>query len=206
MEFNKKFKIIQEPELPQLKEEIRRLAARKRYLYVNESKNILHTWDRIERDQTDNFKFVLLPKLAKAAQSLPTSSSDIEQSFSQMKLVKTLLRNSLKNESLEAILLIVQEFNKKKIVISDEFVTLSKLVKDKINERKMTNKRKASLFDKSKLEESKVNQDEGMKEPRIDDEEIEIEERILWDEQDAPLFHIKEHREETTICFMKPQL
>ena len=122
-----------------------------------------------------------------------------------MKLVKTLLRNCLKNESLEAILLIVQEFNKKKIVISDEFVTLSKLVKDKINERKMTKKRKASLFDESKLEESKVNQDEGMKEPRIDDEEIEIEERILW-EQDAPLFPIKEHREETTICFMKPQL
>ena len=65
----------------------------------------------------NNFKFKLLPRLAKVSQSLPTSSSDIQQSFSQMKFVKTLLRKMLKDQSLEAIPLIVQEYNKKAVDI-----------------------------------------------------------------------------------------
>lgn len=67
------------------------------------SRNI---WATIEKSK----KYPALIKFAKLAQILPTSSADIEQAFSIIKLFKTEQRNSLSAESLEGCLLINQKY------------------------------------------------------------------------------------------------
>ena len=52
----------------------------------------------------------LIYKIARMAQSLPTTSATIEQAFSILKLLKTAKRNLLSNESFEALVLLSQEF------------------------------------------------------------------------------------------------
>ena len=63
-------------------------------------------------EREENFK--VLSKLARLAQTLPTSSAPIEQSFSIIKLLKTDLRNSLTEESLEGLIFVGEEFRDKK--------------------------------------------------------------------------------------------
>lgn len=135
--FNNFFKLIKEEDIPQLRTEIMKVCSKKSFQNSEVSKHILHYWDRIEVDKQDDTSIILLPKLVKAAHALPTSSSDVEQCFSGMKLVKTLLRNRLSEERLEAILLIIQEYkDKKALVITSEMLNLFKNAKEKLNLRK----------------------------------------------------------------------
>ena len=134
--FNRYFGIIEQEQTAKLREEVRKLASRKRSKYEDENSNILKVWDRIERDKADGFEFVLLPRLVRAAQSLPTSSSDVEQGFSLIKLVKSLLRNQLKEESLEAIMLIIQEYSNRQIIISNDLVDSFLRIKKNFIDRK----------------------------------------------------------------------
>ena len=57
-------------------------------------------WDKIQTQE----KLILIPKLAYFAEALPTTSAGIEQSFSQIKLFKSDLRNRLNEATLEGSL------------------------------------------------------------------------------------------------------
>ena len=82
-------------------------------------------WDKIERSE----RLSMIPKLARLAESLPTSSATIEQSFSNIKLIKTDLRNRLGELSLEGLILVGQEFrSEKKIIIEEPMLSLYKNV------------------------------------------------------------------------------
>jgi len=66
-------------------------------------------WDLVEKEGLS-----LLPNIAKATQDLPTTSSDVEQAFSYVKLIKTEKRSRLKEQTLEAILLIWSFFKNRR--------------------------------------------------------------------------------------------
>jgi len=91
-----------------LNNELIRFSGRSFTYYKKDKKNSLQIWDRVENDG-----FVLLSTLAKTAQTLPTSSATIEQSFSLMKLAKTDKRSRLSEENLQALMLTSQYYREK---------------------------------------------------------------------------------------------
>ena len=144
-DFNKKFNIIKEENKVKLKEELVKLRNIKIEFYRSNSLNLLHMWNRIEKEE----KLEFLPQIFKVAQTLPTSSASLEQSFSIIKLSKTHLRNKLSQPSLEGIVYIGQEFRDKiDIEISQ------KMVDAFLEVRKVFNKQKSGITSlKSKNEE-----------------------------------------------------
>jgi len=131
--FNNKFNIIKEEEKENLKSELVKLKDIKVEYYRNNSTSLLHMWDCIEKEE----KLELLSKITKVAQTLPTSSASIEQSFSTLKLVKTPLRNKLSQSSLEGIAFVSQEFREKNdIDISQKIIEAYQEVKRVFNSQK----------------------------------------------------------------------
>ena len=161
MDFNKYFKVVDESQIPELKKYILKLTSTKRSKYEKDAHNVFHVWDRIEQDQSNNIHFVLLPKLANIAQSLPTSSADVEQTFSGVKLIKTLLRNKLSAEKVEAILLLIQAFGKRKsIIIEKKIVELYQIVREKVYERKRGKVRPSPVSEKQLRKEEEGSREE----------------------------------------------
>ena len=98
--------------------------------YRDSSINNLHFWDRLEKHE--NLK--ILAKLARLAETLPTSSATIEQSFSNVKLLKTDIRNRLNEASLEGLFLVGQEFREKnKLTVTPQMITLYRKVHEEFN-------------------------------------------------------------------------
>jgi len=126
MIFNKYFIIVPDGQIPKLKKEVLQLTSTERSKYETNSLNLLHILDHIEKDSNNSTSFFIhLLKLSKAAKSLPTSSSDVEQVFSDIKLIKTLLRNKLSAEKVEAILLLIQSYgNQRQIIIKKKIIQL----------------------------------------------------------------------------------
>ena len=77
--------------------------------YRDTSLNILYLWDCLEKHE----HLSLFPHIARLAETLPTSSATIEQSFSNLKLLKTDLRNRQGESSLERLFFVGQEFREK---------------------------------------------------------------------------------------------
>jgi len=193
LHFNNYFNIVDDSQIGDLKKEIVKLTSRRRSKYEQGTSDILHIWDRIEQDNSENFKFTLLPKLVNAAQSLPTSSSDVEQTFSGVKLIKTLLRNRLSVDKVEAILLILQSYGgKQKIVINEKLLFLLKEVEEKFYEKKKT-KIRASDMKRDSFKQVKHNEEE-VKENYIQEkiyvslnssqneiENEEVDREVIWD-------------------------
>ena len=143
-QFNKKFNIIEEENMIELKEELIKLKNAKLEFHRNNSISLLHLWDRLEKEE----KLIFLPKIMKVAQSLPTSSATIEQSFSIIKLLKTSLRNKLSQSSLEGLIFVGQEFrDKKDFIISDKMVELYNSIKKSFNDQKSGKRKTNSLCD-----------------------------------------------------------
>ena len=106
--FNNVFQIVNGEELqnlvfPQL---LRLRDIGLEYYQRNEKDTALDIWTRI----IQSGKYPSLAKFAKFSQALPTSSSDLEQAFSIIKLFRTNQRNRLAENSLEGLILIHQEF------------------------------------------------------------------------------------------------
>jgi len=80
------------------------------------NKNLLEVWNQ------HSVKFPLLFKLAKALMVMPYSSCFIERIFSKIVDIKTLKRNRLGIQGLEACLLIKQEFGDDGLEISPEML------------------------------------------------------------------------------------
>ena len=79
------------------------------------------------------------------AETLPTSSAIIEQSFSVIKLLKTDLRNKLSQHSPEGLVLVGEEYRQKKnIKISDRMMNLYDEVKQEVNMKKLDKQSLAS--------------------------------------------------------------
>jgi len=113
--FNNKYTIVNEEEL---NTELNNLIADGTYkCWVND---VFEMWDILQ-----DAGYPKLAMVARTAQTLPTSSANIEQTFSEIKLLKSNLRNQLSDKSLEALLIIRQElrFNPK-FKVSDALVDL----------------------------------------------------------------------------------
>ena len=59
-------------------------------------------WDNIENENRTKY----ITQIARAAQTLPTTSAVVEQSFSQLKLVKKPARNRLSEETVQGLLIV----------------------------------------------------------------------------------------------------
>jgi len=116
--FNHKFQIINAEDL---NSEFNTLASDgiSKYWAGN---NIFAMWDGIQ-----NAGYEKLAMVARIAQTLPTSSSNVEQTFSEIKLLKPNLRNQLSDRSLEALLIINQELR-----IIKKFKVSNLLIRKKI--------------------------------------------------------------------------
>jgi len=92
----------------------------------------LDIWKRIEKTG----KYPNLVKFFYFCQILPTSSSDVEQEFSIVKLFKTEQRNSLSPEGLEGLLLINQNKIENKNEVPLQCLSLFKEFKEELNASK----------------------------------------------------------------------
>ena len=116
-----------------LKEKLNKLRPKDEY-YRENSKNVLHMWDHIEAKE----KLSILPEIVRLAESLPTSSATIEQSFSNIRLIKTDLRNRLNELSLEGLILIGQEFrSQNKFSVTETMVELCENVSKEFWKKKV---------------------------------------------------------------------
>ena len=84
-----------------LHDELNRMATFGHKYFTNKAKDCFHLWSLVEQED-----FNILPMLARQAQALATTSCDVEQAFSCMKLIKTERRNRIKDTTLEAIMII----------------------------------------------------------------------------------------------------
>jgi len=119
--------------------------------------------------------FSYLSQIFKIVQTLPTSSSPVEQTFSLMKLVKTAIRNRLQDKTLQSLLMINQEYkdcNKdKRIVVADEVVNLFNQNKDDLNFRKSRLKDIIILFLLFLGKDQEENKDILKKKPSLSSEQ-----------------------------------
>lgn len=148
------FHLLTEEDKPLLLEELARLKNIKISHYQENSSSLLHMWDKIQTQE----KLVLIPKLAYFAEALPTTSAGIEQSFSQIKLFKSDLRNRLSEATLEGLVFIFQEFQENNTVCVSE-----KLMKSFVETKKGYNKKKVqkgppqkTKFQETLIEEPKI--------------------------------------------------
>jgi len=153
-EFCNYFNLLSEEEKPKLTEELIQLKSIKVDYYRRLSFNILHMWDQIQEREG----LSLIPRIIRFAESLPTTSAGIEQSFSQIKLVKSDIRNRLHEATLEGIILISQEFSDhQKISVDEKMIHLFKKTKKEFNLKKVVKKntepKKTDSIEKVPIEE-----------------------------------------------------
>jgi len=141
LKFNEILEIIPKTSLQGLCEEINNLAySNIDWVRLKSQGSSLYMWDILrcnnyipeKQEQGQS----LLNKVFSVAHSLSTSSACIEQSFSCLKLVKNLLRSSLREETTQSLMIISQEFRDKPIVITQEMLTLYEKIKSELNSRK----------------------------------------------------------------------
>ena len=77
-----------------------------------------------------------MSKIFRAAHCLPVSSACVEQSFSSLKLIRSNLRTRLSETTVEALVLIHENFSSKTAKISDEMIQEYAKIKAKIIARK----------------------------------------------------------------------
>ena len=127
------FNLLDEEDKPKLKEELIKLKNIKVNYYQESSTNTLHMWDRLKSQEGLN----LIPKLIFFAESLPTTSAGLEQSFSQIKLFKSEIRNRMTEATLEGLILISQELAENKYLNVDEkMIKLFQEVKSNFHQKK----------------------------------------------------------------------
>ena len=137
LKLNQIFKIVEEEELrTQVFPQLLRLREINFSQVMSEENDLaLDFWCKISQ----HGQYPSLIKFFRLAQTLPTSSSDIEQAFSILKLFKNNQRNRLSEKSLEGLMLIHQEYANKEIVISKRALQLFHEIRNSLNERKSEN-------------------------------------------------------------------
>jgi len=110
--------ILNERNVSLFQDEFNELSTYGSQYFTRFAQSNLHLWDLIEKEG-----FCLLPQIARAAQSLSTTSSDVEQAFSIAKLIKTEKRSRMKEQTLESILIIWSFFRDKADIKSTQLQT-----------------------------------------------------------------------------------
>jgi len=125
-----------------------------------------------ETNQTQ-CQFPCLSKIFRAAHSFAPSSANVEQCFSVLKLLKSNIRNSLKEETLESLILIHEEFkDEKPIKITDRLLMLYDEMKQKMNENK-SRPRSSQIQEEAKLDPSQISQANLEEEVKVDRNNLE---------------------------------
>jgi len=189
-EFCDYFNLLTEEDKPLLQEELIKLKSIKINYYRDNSHSTLHMWDLLKAQEN----LVLIPKIIHFAETLPTTSAGIEQSFSQIKIFKTDLRNRLNEESLEGLILISQEFVQSgRISIDERMMQLFKQAQKNFYSKKVIKNKSQKLNEKIEQEpliEEMKNQDQesenksfGKCDPKM--EEIEAEDSLQTQVRDV---------------------
>ena len=111
----------------------------------------------------------LITKVVQTAQALPTTSASIEQAFSILKLFKTDKRNQLCDDSLEALMLINEEFRfNGSINITDQMKKNLVKVKNDLNFRKSSSEKK----NQKAIEETIIDTKNSVKENELEIETV----------------------------------
>ena len=132
--------------------------------------------------------YIHLPIIFKFAQSLPCSSANVEQTFSRIKHIKSYARNKLSTDSLEALLLITEEFRKKEIIITEKMVETYKKLRDTIKERKGGTEASTSQTSKYidiQTEETKILKDADDSKMIIEEKKEKNKEQFQYEEIDS---------------------
>ena len=144
---NEQFAIISPEEIVELTAEILQLKmdASNVVLAKSESNSSsLLAWNKIENMSFDidhHQKYKLLSKIIRTIHTLPTSSSGVEQAFSQVKLVKNLLRSRLSEKLTEALMVIAQEYQDcDDISVSDDMIKRFDKIRHDLADRKSGNR------------------------------------------------------------------
>ena len=123
--------------------------------YRSLSSSILHMWDKIRAQEG----LSLILKIIYFAESLPTTSAGVEQSFSQVKLFKSDIRNRLQESTLEGLIFIFQEYTKSQTLSIDERIINSfNQVKKEYNIKKVAHKKSPTKIYVKPFEESKMSE------------------------------------------------
>jgi len=140
LEFNSVFQIVNDEQA--LIREINMLYSKK--LDWARSSSSLKFWASVEsafqsEDVNSKNEKCLLPNLAslvRTAHCLPTSSACVEQSFSIIKLCKSPIRNRLKEETIQSLLLMKEESkNDSRIPITERLLEIFTLKKEEKNKK-----------------------------------------------------------------------
>jgi len=126
--FNEYFQVVPENKIAELINEITSLMEENLILLKKTTKkSSLSLWNlflEINGEGPDGeMVYPHLSKIFRIAHVLPVSSAGVEQSFSTLKLIRSSLRNRLKEETVQSLLLIHQQ-DLKNFVISEETVRL----------------------------------------------------------------------------------
>jgi len=144
LEFNNLFGIVPFSCTKELSEEID-LLCNEDILWARLSAkgSSLYLWDLIEgtSETIEGIsKYPFLSLIFRTAHSLPTSSAGLEQSFSNLKLVKNALRSNLIEETTQALILISEKYQDNPIEISEKMIEKYNKIIERLNQRKSLQK------------------------------------------------------------------
>ena len=127
--------IVPEDQISSLVNELNRLVYDENMIWMKTTskKSSLHLWDLIK---STNEEFKHLSRIFQIAHCLPTSSAGVEQSFSLLKFIRSVLRSHLNEETTQSLLLISQAFNFEKFHISEKMLSLYDEMQVILSERK----------------------------------------------------------------------
>jgi hypothetical protein len=147
--FNDMLGILTEDEMDKVNKEINNLEELNfTWEKIMAKNSSLMLWDLISHSHGSNVYH--LSKLIKACHTLPTSTASLEQTFSRLKFIKNNLRSNLKEETVQSLVLIAQEYqNCQQIIIPERLLTSYDKVTEELSTRK-SKKRRAKDEDKEK--------------------------------------------------------
>jgi len=145
-EFNKVYNVIPSDEEDIISDEINDLFSLQ-VVWMRKEANgsSLNFWNLIEQTyhikdaKTKNaeHRFPCLSKIIRFAHAFAPSSANVEQCFSVLKLMKSELRNSLKEKTLESLILLHEEFkDDKPIQVPNRLIEIFDEMKRRLNEQK----------------------------------------------------------------------
>ena len=170
---------------------------------------IEQTFNQRESDTNQTkHRFPILSKIFRTIHSFAPSSANVEQCFSILKLLKSNIRNSLREETLESLVLIHEEFKDgKHIEITDRLLALYDEMKQKMNENK--SRSKSSQIIQEEVEHESPSQQVS----QLNHEEVKVNKNyfdettsITYIKQDEELDSISKILEESLVMEIEEEI
>ena len=183
LNFNRKFKLIPEDQENLIIAEINDLMKLNiNWIRVSSQNSSLKMWDFIESTFNNIDKktkkviqrFPLLSIIFRTVHAFPTSSANVEQVFSLMKLLKSPLRNNMSEKTLHSLVLFSQEYTEERVI--DVPVRLIELYTHMRDDVRLSKIQAEEVKPKGGMEEEENN---DLKRKRGDGQDDPSEELIL---------------------------